>query len=67
MIKVFINQKYLTEALLCNYSENKNEYKAEKVLNLKPKCADIKLRITKNFLQHISKLIFQTRKNLHVF
>ena len=27
--------------------ENENEYKAEKFLNIKPKCADIKIRITK--------------------
>ena len=27
------------------YSENKNEYKAKKVLNIKPKCEDRKLRI----------------------
>ena len=35
--------------MLCIFSENKNEYKAEKFLNIKPKRADIKLRITKNF------------------
>ena len=46
MIKVFINQNYLIEA-------NQNKNKAEKVMNIKPKCVDIKLRITKDTVKFV--------------
>ena len=44
--KTLINQNYLSKALLCIYFENKNKYKAEKFLYIKPKSAHIKIRIT---------------------
>ena len=47
-----------------HFSENKNEYKAEKFWNIKPKRADIKLRITN---KNINKMLKKQKINLLFF